>query len=682
MVVNLSPVAGAAAQFFDNSGQVLTGGKVYTYLAGTTTPAATYTNSLGVTAQPNPIILNAAGRVPDSGEIWLADTVSYKFVLKDANDVLIGTYDNLIGINSNLINFTGQEETQTATQGQTVFTLTTLSYLPATNNLLVFVNGSKQILGTNFTETTSTVVTFVNGLNVGDVVDFCTATPINTTVITATQVNYNEGGTGAVTRTVTSKLQESISVKDFGAVGDGYTDDTVAIKAAIAAAQTYAGGNSILFPAGNYLISSTLSISSSSVQLVGEGRAISRITANFATTNIIQFNGVNYSGVKQLSINSSVARTANAAIYIASSHNIIIENIGLENNMWNGIQIEGGTDQFLTTVNDFEIDSGNIGILVGSNAIASDTWIQNGVINACTNAGISFIEASGIYLYGIDIINCNVGLITSPTSGKTVSALFADAVLCDSCWSNGFNFLTSGGNVSEVVMSNCWGSTNGTRSPNNGNGMYFGQGSGKISAISVTNSIFYNNQGGGIFVQGATKVNITNCIVTTNSTRSANNASGITFYQGSSNFSVVGGMCGYDNVAPLNYQQYGIYIDYSCTNYSIVGVDVTGNLSGGIQNFSPTAGHVYGNTGYATNTSGQASISIGASTVVVTHNLSATPATSDISVTPNNRLDVGGSTQALFWVSSATSTTFNISVNATVSGTAIPFSWQARIQGA
>jgi hypothetical protein len=180
MAVNLSPVGGAAAQFFDNSGQVLTGGKLYTYTAGTTTPAVTYTTNSGLTAHPNPIILNAAGRVPDSGEIWLTDGVSYKFVLKDQNDVLIATYDNIVGVNSNFVNYSGEEETQTATQSQTIFTLTTLQYQPATNNLLVFVNGSKQVLGTNFTETSSTVVTFVDGLNVGDIVNFCTATPINT----------------------------------------------------------------------------------------------------------------------------------------------------------------------------------------------------------------------------------------------------------------------------------------------------------------------------------------------------------------------------------------------------------------------------------------------------------------------------------------------------------------------
>ena len=166
MAVNLSPVAGAAAQFFDNSGNVLTGGKIYTYLAGTTTPAVTYTTSSGNTAQPNPIILNAAGRVPDSGEIWLSGGTSYKFVLKDTNDVLIGTYDNLQGLPS-----AGSEGYITATQGQTVCTVP-FTYLFGSNSLSVYVNGSKQVNTLNYNETNSTTVTFVSGLNVGDIVEF------------------------------------------------------------------------------------------------------------------------------------------------------------------------------------------------------------------------------------------------------------------------------------------------------------------------------------------------------------------------------------------------------------------------------------------------------------------------------------------------------------------------------
>ena len=166
MAVNLSPVAGAAAQFFDNSGNVLTGGKLYTYAAGTTTPQATYTTAVGNVARSNPIILDAAGRVPGSGEIWLSGNISYKFVIKDTNDVLIGTYDNLSGLAS-----AGQSGYITATQGQTVCTVP-FTYLLSASSLKVYVNGNKQVITLNYTETNATSVTFLAGLNVGDIVEF------------------------------------------------------------------------------------------------------------------------------------------------------------------------------------------------------------------------------------------------------------------------------------------------------------------------------------------------------------------------------------------------------------------------------------------------------------------------------------------------------------------------------
>ena len=98
MAVFLSPVGGAGAQFFDNNGNPLTGGKLYTYAAGTTTPQTTYTTSTGNVAHTNPIILDAAGRVSGSSEIWLSDNTSYKFVLKTTDDITLGTWDNISGI--------------------------------------------------------------------------------------------------------------------------------------------------------------------------------------------------------------------------------------------------------------------------------------------------------------------------------------------------------------------------------------------------------------------------------------------------------------------------------------------------------------------------------------------------------------------------------------------------------
>lgn len=94
---NLSSFAGAGAQFFDDNGNPLTGGKVYTYAAGTTTPAATYTTSTGAVANTNPIILDAAGRT--ANETWLVAGTLYKFIVKTSADVLVGTYDGLPAIN-------------------------------------------------------------------------------------------------------------------------------------------------------------------------------------------------------------------------------------------------------------------------------------------------------------------------------------------------------------------------------------------------------------------------------------------------------------------------------------------------------------------------------------------------------------------------------------------------------
>jgi hypothetical protein len=93
MAISLSQYAGAGAQFFDNNGVPLNGGLIYTYDAGTTTPATTYTSSSGATNNTNPIELDSAGRTP--AQIWLTAGASYKFVLQTSTGVPIKTDDNI-----------------------------------------------------------------------------------------------------------------------------------------------------------------------------------------------------------------------------------------------------------------------------------------------------------------------------------------------------------------------------------------------------------------------------------------------------------------------------------------------------------------------------------------------------------------------------------------------------------
>jgi len=200
MTVNLSMLAGAGAQFFSDSGVPLSGGLIYTYAAGTTTPQATYTTSTGSTAHSNPIVLNSAGRVASGGEIWLTDAVSYKFVLQTSAAVTIATYDNVTG------------------------------------------NAS--------------------GVSSGIYAAFAASSG-------SSLVGYTQGGTGASTITVQTKLRQSINVADFGAVGNGTTDDTTAIQNAINAANTN-GGGSVYFEAKDYLITNAISLYSG-ISLIGFG---------------------------------------------------------------------------------------------------------------------------------------------------------------------------------------------------------------------------------------------------------------------------------------------------------------------------------------------------------------------------------------------------------------------------
>lgn len=175
MSVYLSPVggAGSSAQFFDGSGNPLTGGKLYTYAAGTSTPQVSYTTSAGNVAHTNPIELDAAGRVPAGGEIWLADTTAYKFVLQTSAGASIATWDNIWGIGT-----VGGSQVRvpvifnaTGTGATTIYSLVTSPTSENTTN--VYINGVYQ------QKNTYTVV--------GSTLTFSSAPPVTSLI----EVTYN-----------------------------------------------------------------------------------------------------------------------------------------------------------------------------------------------------------------------------------------------------------------------------------------------------------------------------------------------------------------------------------------------------------------------------------------------------------------------------------------------------------
>ena len=274
------------------------------------------------------------------------------------------------------------EQSFTATQGQTVFTLTNFDYAPGTNNLAVFVNGSKQVSGTNYTETNVNTVTFTTGLNVGDVVEFLSNLSVAAGTIYATDINYNEGATGAVTRTLESKLQESVSVKDFGAIGNGIADDTAAIQAAISAVSL---GGTVFVPTGTYVVSSTLNVSN--INFVGNGYS-TVIKPTSAVTTVISLNGTAYAAIAGVTWRSTVS----------------------------DIFIDGSSTTNAT------------GILIGTTPTSGNYLISNVAVNLFAGGsgkGIQLAEAIWTRVENCSITRCDIGTYVfapvAPTNPTTAS---------------------------------------------------------------------------------------------------------------------------------------------------------------------------------------------------------------------------------------------------------------------
>lgn len=115
-------------------------------------------------------------------------------------------------------------------------------------------------------------------------------------------VGFLQAGTGAAARTAQAKMRDVVSVKDFGAVGDGVADDTAAIQAAITAASA-AGGGRVRLPAGSYKVGSALTVPTY-VSLVGDGAKATKILRAF-TGDFISLGG--YCGIEELTIDGQTS---------------------------------------------------------------------------------------------------------------------------------------------------------------------------------------------------------------------------------------------------------------------------------------------------------------------------------------------------------------------------------------
>jgi hypothetical protein len=402
------------------------------------------------------------------------------------------------------------------------------------------------------------------------------------------------------------------------------------------------------------------------------------------STDHILFDTVQQGGLSDMAIVPSGVQTGatNASIRTYNSHNIVLNNFWIYDKCQTGVICDGGADQFLVTISNFEIAlCASYGIQVGTaTGYAQDITIFNGLLASCYN-GILMVNCSGVYVTNVDTLTCtNSGVASYPATGNKVTACFFSEVLCDASPAGyGFAFINNGGTVTDINVVNCWAATNYL------SGVICGT---NCNGILISSSRFINNQQHGIFLQGGTNYTITGNQIGMNSMQGSSLYHGIAVSANISHFTIesnfIGGPLGNIGLLTTNLQGYGVFISTGSSDYfNILGNDLTGNISGAISNSATgTNTNINNNLGATVGASGVSQIVAGTNvtispsggTGVVTINASG--GGSGVSLTAQNdwtktqrlvglQQPVSGSGLELAFDTSGTPTSYVISYNRT-----------------
>lgn len=329
-----------------------------------------------------------------------------------------GLSGSILGANYVTNNATGDGST----------TAFTVSVAPGSKtNIQIYIDGVYQNKASF--SVSGTTVTFTEAPPLNSSIEFMIGYSIASTTGDASGVDFTQSGSGAVTTTVYQKLTEFVSVKDFGAAGDGVTDDTAAIQAALDAS------DSVFVPEGNYVIS-TIYVHGRGKRFVGAGMGATKLIVNSGVVGVI---------------------AGNTASSSDTNHEMSISD------MW----ISGGTYPLQT-------GSANSPLTyVGS--------ISRVKLSSGTSGGLYVYQAIASF-NDLSIINNYRGIVTLTGSAPTASVFNRCRIYqntyegwyCETAWGHTFNSCvfeqngregvrfvkTDGTNLTNVTFNQCWFESN------------------------------------------------------------------------------------------------------------------------------------------------------------------------------------------------------------------------------
>jgi hypothetical protein len=569
---------------FDTNGAPRAGAKLYFYTTGTTTPLNTYADSALVTPNANPVVADSAGLF---GEIFLTQTATYKVVLKTSLDVTVWTADPVPG-------------------GTTAADLTGL------------------INAASITSDTTELQAITNKLQ------------------------FLQAGAGAVTRTVQSKLRDTVSIMDFGAV-DGASDNLTAIQAAVTT------GKNVHIPDGDWRLSAAVSVITPGQRIIGSGGKC-RISTTSATTDIFTvgnntdiISGVSFEGLR---LYSTVTKSAGAAIRFRKAKLCDVRSCGISSELdfgltgvrlWDGIVYEEASDCVIDDCSMWGF--GQDGVRIYGSAA------QNAEISVTGGTWIAYAERYGVYLGGRfgglrlsdgDISACwrNLNIDQLLTPGFPNREIFIGSQFSIDSSSDCNVFIGDQG-ASIFEADGFWNASAGRVSgigPSSalGEGLHIDPGNDGLT-VRWTGGRIYNCAGAGITMNEG-RLLLNDVLVTDNGTGTGVADHGVWVVLAGGNNGPIqitncyfAGNAGYDLLVEAQ-------LEYSRITDNVFRGGGTGTYSGATNTPSVT-NIIQRNIGYTTRAEGTGAILTGNTSVTISHGLAGLP--SNVTLTALNTVPEG-----------------------------------------
>jgi hypothetical protein len=491
-------------------------------------------------------------------------------------------------------------------------------------------------------------------------------------IIVATGTGTDDGGSYLDLALNQAELtsEGTASIKQFGAIGNGVSNDTAFIQACANYAELTSG--IVIIPKGIFLVSSIIDIDSGDVTVKGVGNSSVLKMADAANlTSILIFSsGANSATAFDFKLNGNrtnqTTPTFGGLLESQATTNTKFTRITAVDSLTDGIDIRtNGTGYiegcYVSNVN-----------LTGAKVtdVKQSRVINNTFINCQTSVNVltrgeDCVISNNTIIGDNDTISITGIIVTIDVAGldtsKRVSVANNTIFGCTASSGGGINLVSD-----LAARANAYCSVVGNIITNCRDGIL----SSNSKSFSILGNIITNSSIRGLSLSGCSDVSVQSNIfnehdnhasasqsIAVNSNASSGN---------SNNISILGNTI--NNTTTVN-SPVGVFV----VNSSQTDIVVLGNqINGCTTPVSSGASIVSKNGGYVTSNTGSATINSGSTSVGVTHGLDMTPQISNINIawSENPTADVGN-----FWISSISSTTFTVNVRNDPSTSNLSFSW-------